>query len=389
MKKSILAIVVFGVFCLIAFLIITFPPVSKKKAPDVKPVAVEVVRLKKQDIQVKVDSFGTVKPRTQTTIYPQVSGQIVKISGSFRPGRFFKKGDVLVRLDQRDLSAEVKIAKADVLTAKQKLAEEEARVKQAKLDWKRLGNTEQAPDLVLRKPQLEAALANLLSQEARLNKAQLGLERTSIKAPFDGRILKQLVDVGQLVSNSTPLAEIFATDYVEVRLPIKNKDLPFLDLPDGGRSTKIEKEKLPKVNFHSDLNAHQTWQGRIIRTESAFDELSQQLFVVAQIDDPYGLQHAGGISLKIGQYVTAVIDGRRLHQVMSIPNRAIYQNSYVYIFKEGLLMKKPITINWQNDKISVIESGLSEGDFLVITPLGQVLSGTKAKIAQSKERPIQ
>jgi hypothetical protein len=101
------------------------------------------------------------------------------------------------------------------------------------------------------------------------------------------------------------------------------------------------------------------------------------------------LQHAGGISLKIGQYVTAVIDGRRLHQVMSIPNRAIYQNSYVYIFKEGLLMKKPITINWQNDKISVIESGLSEGDFLVITPLGQVLSGTKAKIAQSKERPIQ
>ncbi|MCY4046309.1 MAG: efflux RND transporter periplasmic adaptor subunit [Cellvibrionales bacterium] len=386
MKKSLIAAAMFGVFFLIAFLIVKFPPKSQQKLPDVKPVAVEVIRLKKQDIQVKIDSFGTVKPRTQTTIYPQVSGQIVNISGAFRPGRFFKKGDVLVSLDRRDLEAEVNIAKADVLSAKQQLAEEEARVKQAKLDWSRLGNTEQAPDLVLRKPQLEAALAKLLSQEARLNKAQLGLERTSIKAPFDGRVLKQLVDVGQLVSNSTALAEIYATDYVEVRLPIKNKDLPFIALPDGGRMAKVDKVKLPKVTFYSDLNLHQTWQGRVIRTESAFDELSQQLFVVAQIDDPYGLQHAGGISLKIGQYVTAVIDGRRLRQVISIPNRAIYQNSYVYVFNDGVLLKKPITITWQNDKVSVIESGLSEGDKLVITTLGQILSGTKAKVIESKER---
>ena len=105
------------------------------------------------------------------------------------------------------------------------LSEEQARVAQAEQDWQRLGNSKQAPDLVLRKPQLMAAQATVYSAEAGFSKAaELALERSNIIAPYTGRVLSKSVDVGQVVSVGTELAEIYAVDYVEIRLPLKNKD---------------------------------------------------------------------------------------------------------------------------------------------------------------------
>ncbi len=382
LKKKILPIVVFFVFILTAWLILKHPPDTTKQVAQPKALTVEVMPLTKTQVQVEIDSFGTVKPRTQSVLFPQVTGQIKRISPSFREGGFFKKGDTLVQLDTRDLAAEVKIAESSLLQAKQRLSEEEARVKQAAFDWARLGNKEAAPDLVLRKPQLQAAMANVLSAEAGLEKAKLALERASIKAPFDGRVLSKSVDVGQVVTPSTSLATIYATDYVEVRLPIKNKDLPFLAIEDARRKPNQDKRALPKVTFYSDLVDRQSWQGAVVRAESALDANAQQLFVVAQIDDPYGVNAEGALTLKIGQYVTAVIQGKVIHNAFEIPNEAIYQNSYIYLLKKGKLIRTPIKITWQNDKKTVVTQGLKAGDKLVTTPLGDVLSGTPAHIKQ-------
>ena len=382
LKKKILPLIVFFVFILTAWLILKNPPDTKKQVAQPKALTVEVIPLTKAQVQVEIDSFGTVKPRTQSVLFPQVTGQIKRISPSFREGGFFKKGDTLVQLDTRDLAAEVKIAESSLLSAKQRLSEEEARVKQAALDWARLGNKEAAPDLVLRKPQLQAAMANVLSAEAGLEKAKLALERASIKAPFDGRVLSKSVDVGQVVTPSTSLATIYATDYVEVRLPIKNKDLPFLAIEDARRKPNQDKRALPKVTFYSDLVDRQSWQGAVVRAESALDANAQQLFVVAQIDDPYGVNAEGALTLKIGQYVTAVIQGKVINNAFEIPNEAIYQNSYIYLLKKGKLIRTPITITWQNDKKTVVTQGLKAGDKLVTTPLGDVLSGTPANIKQ-------
>ncbi len=390
MKKKLLPVAVIVGFCFVAWLVIKNPPTVEKVQPPSKQITVDVMPLKKQNVQVVVDSFGTVKPRTQSILFPQVSGQIKAIGPSFREGRFFNKNEVLVQLDARDLKAEIKIAESALLSARQMLSEEEARVKQAQLDWQRLGNKEKAPDLVMRKPQLQAAMAKVLSAEAGLTKAKLALERTKIVAPFDGRVLSKSVDVGQVVTPSTELAKIYATDYVEIRLPIKNKDLPYLYLPESTRHEALKKDKQPQVTFYSDLVDRQSWQGRVIRTESAFDVNAQQLFVVAQIDDPYGVSHAGKLTLKIGQYLTAKIDGKILKDVLVVPNKALYQNTYVYLVVKGKVIKKNVDIAWQNDDISVIKSGIKAGDLLVTTSLGQVVSGTKAKILNkdNKVKPL-
>lgn len=387
MKKLIVALAILLVTVVLVYLIFNNPPQAKRKqASNAPQMTVEVEKLIPRQYQVSIESFGTVAPRTQSVLFSQVSGQIVKVSPQFRDGGFFKKGDVMLELDDRDFRSEAKTSEAGLIEAKQNYAEEKARGEQALIDWKRLGNGAIASDLVLRKPQLAATQAQVLSAEAQFEKANLALERTKIIAPYEGRILKKNVDIGQVVSSSTALADIYASDYVEIRLPIKNKDLGLIKLPEEFINGSDEEISQASVVISSNLIGKQVWQGNIIRTESAIDEDSQQLYVVAQIDKPYETNKGMG-QIKIGQYVTAEISGKQLKDALVIPSSAIYQGSYVYIVEEAVLKRKYIDVIWQNGIESIIGSGLSAGDNLVITALGQINSGTRVLIAGDEMAP--
>ena len=111
------------------------------------------------------------------------------------------------------------------------------------------------------------------SAESALEKARLDLERTQIRAPFAGRVLRKLVDLGQVVSPNAQLAEIFATDIVEIRLPLRNRDLPFIDLPETYRYDDDSGQASGRVEIRSDLTGDATWDARLVRTEGAIDEL--------------------------------------------------------------------------------------------------------------------
>jgi len=372
------AIIIATIF-LVMFIKGNPPKASRFSAPLKAKINVAVKPLQLIDYPVEIDSFGTVKPRTQSMLVAQVSGLIIDINEQFREGGFFEKGDVLLQLDDRDLKAEVKSAQANLLNAEQNLLEEQARGRQALTDWQRLGNESEPSILVLRKPQLAAAQAQVLSAQAQLEKAQLNLERTKIKAPYAGRVLNRSVDLGQVVSNNMQLATIYATDSVEIRLPIKNKDLPFFNLPEQYRDG-AKNQRGSAVNFTSDLIGEQQWQGQLIRTEGAIDESAQQLYVVAKINDPYKSTSDNQYPVKIGQYVKAKINGKVASQVLVIPNSAIYQGSYVYVVENGTLQRKNIALAWQNALQGIVSKGLEAGSQLVLTPLGQVSSGTPVQI---------
>lgn len=373
------------------FLVLWNPPELERRGPPGGPqTVVETVTVTPRDYRVRIDSYGTVQPRTRSALIAQVSGQIVTIAATFRPGGFFAEGDVLVTVDPRDYEADVKIAEAALMDARQAEAQESARSEQALIDWRRIGEPDEPPsDLVLRKPQLRAAQARVISARSALAKAELALERTRVRAPFDGRVLAQLADRGQVVGMGTALAEVYATDYVEVRLPLRNTDLPFVDLPESSAA------RLLPVKIRSELGEANVWEGSIVRTEGAIDETARQLHVVAQISDPFGAATSGSANeprgsaaggdnhrpLKIGEYVTAEITGKRLSGALVIPGETIYQNSYVYTVAGGELERRPIEIAWQNGVDALVTSGLGPGDALVTTPLGQVTSGTPVRVA--------
>lgn len=388
-KKWLLPLAILVVALVTANVIFNNPPESRRGGPPGESqLTVEVSELAPQQFTVVVETYGTVQPKTQNALVAQVPGQIIYVSPQFRNGGFFSEGDVLLRVDQRDYLADVKIAEADLLSAEQSLLEEKANAKQAEIDWSRLGNGQAASDLVLRKPQLASAKARLLSAEAALTRAQLALERTEVRAPYDGRIREQLVDFGQVLPANSQVAEIYSTDVVEIRLPINNSDIELVNFPEEYRTTDGGQQILD-ARFTSSLSSNQTWLGNIIRTEGAIDSNSQQLFIVAQIEDPYNPELHPGASIKIGQYVNAEVKGKNLDDAIVIENSSIYQGSYVYVVVDGLLKRQDIGIRWQNGQQSIIEYGLSPGDFLVTTPLGQVSSGTRVSIAgeQPQQRP--
>ena len=377
LRRRLLPAVILAALATVGLAILRNPPTLQEGgAPGGPRLLVETLRIVPTDYPMRIQSYGTVAPRTQSMLVAQVRGQIQSIAPSFRPGGFFAKGDVLLNIDPRDYDADVKIAEAALMDAVQAEAQEAARAEQALTDWRRLGGGEPPSDLVLRRPQLQAAKARVASAQAALTKARLDLERTALRAPYDGRVLRKLVDVGQVAQNGTQLAEVYATDYVEVRLPLRNSDLSFIDLPEIGRSAK------PPVTIRSDLGGEGFWRGVIVRTEGAIDENSSQLHVVAQIDDPFGLRGQPlDRPLKIGQYVTAEIIGSVQQDSIVVPSDAIYQNSYAYVVEDGALQRLEVAVAWQNEVDALISSGLQAGDALVVTPLGQVYSGTPVRVA--------
>ena len=385
--KKLMPFIILVVLVGLAYLVMRNPPqADRNEAPSGPQLSVDVMKLERQPYQVRLQSYGTVQPRTQSTLIAQVFGEITAINDSLRDGGFFEKGEVLLNIDQRDYLANVKIAEATLLDAKQALAQEQARAAQALEDWNRLGNEGEAPPLVLRKPQLLAAEARVISAESALDKARLELERTNIVAPYAGRVLTKLVDQGQVVNKNSPLAEIYAVDLVEIRLPLRNRDLSFIELPEDYRFGAEELVDGPQVTIRSELATGAEWQGRVVRTEGTIDDRARQLHVVAQVDDPFGIHAQGKSPLKIGQYVTAELAGRQVEDALVIPGGAIYQGGYVYIADEGILQRREIVVAWQNPAEALVTSGLDEGDLLVLTPLGQVTSGVRVTVSGQSSR---
>ena len=386
MNRKFMPIAIFAGLVTIAVIIWMNPPETPQRPQFSGPtMTVETIPVLPRDYRIMLQSYGTVQPRTRSMLVAQVGGQIVEINENVRDGGFFEKGDTLGQIDPRDYEADVQIALASLADAKRVMAEAIARSDQAREDWERLGNEGEPSKLVLRVPQLEAARAGVGSAESALTKVKLDLERTSIVAPFAGRVIRKLVDLGQVVGPNTQLAEIYATDVVEIRLPLRNRDLGFIDLPEsyrhsGPRETSID------VLIKSDLIGNEKWQARLVRTEGAIDESARQLHVIAQIDDPFGPRSEGRSPLKIGQYVTAEIEGKTLPGALVIPNSAIYQGSYVYTVEDDILRRRDIEIAWQNDIDAVVDNGLELGMNLVMTPLGQVTSGIRVSVLGAESR---
>ena len=370
-------------------------PEATLRKPPPTVTAVEATTLKPVDYKVRIPSYGNVTPRTKSTLKPEVSGRVVSIAPNFREGGFFEEGDLLLTIDPRDYETAVVVAKATLAQREGALEIERAQHEQAVENWKLLGDGTEPNPLTLRKPQLAEAVANVESAKARLVEAERNLERTEIRAPFAGRILKKEADVGQSVSPGNVLAEIFAIDYVEVRLPLFNEQLDYLDLPEGYRGDEhTNPGSGPKVLLKGAHGSREfIWEGEIVRAEGAFDPGSRQLFVVAQVDDPYSRSGDGTPPLKVNQFVEAEILGDTLGGVFVIPRSAIRDGKEVLIIDaENKIRRRDVTILWRDEENVIVRDNLAEGEILCTTSMrfaadGAVVEPTIDGVAPAPKGP--
>ncbi|MCL6416150.1 efflux RND transporter periplasmic adaptor subunit [Aestuariirhabdus sp. Z084] len=382
LRKATPPLVVLALSALAVFYIVNNKPTATTQPQPRAQLAVDVMTLHPQDYQIRLDSYGTVQPHTQGSLIPEVSGAIVQVSGNFREGRFFDKGEVLLQIDDRDYQSALTIARATLIQARFELQEEQARADQAKRDWQRLGEGGTPPPLVLREPQLASASAKIASAQAQYEQAQLDLERTRIRAPYAGRILSKHVDIGQYITTGTELAQIYAIDFVEVRLPLNNRQLEFVEIPELYRGNRPQSEvQYPTVIIKARLGRNEfLWNGRIVRAEGAVDNDSRQLFVIARVDDPYSNDGSNRPPLKIGQFVEAEIEGSLLTDVFVMPRSALRQDNQISLVSGNQLKRQGINLVWSDARAAVIEGSLAQGDLLVTSPTGSAISGTPVTI---------
>ncbi|MBD5780012.1 efflux RND transporter periplasmic adaptor subunit [Pelagicoccus sp. NFK12] len=350
-------------------------PQQRRFAPPSPEVVVRT--LEREDFQITLHSQGAVRARTRSSLIPEVRGRIVKVSPNFQEGAFFEQGEVLLEIDDRDYLAELAVSKSALAQAELELQQETARYEQARRDWERLNPGVNATELTLREPQLRQTRAAVASAEARVATAELNLKRSKVTAPYAGRILTKNVDVGQYVTTGSQLAEIYAVDFAEVRLPLTASQIGFLDLPAIYRGSNPSIDNGPKVVLSTTVGGERySWEGRVVRSEGAVDERTRQIFVVAQVENPYGASVPGRPPLKVGTFVQAEIEGSTLRDVFVIPREVYRENSYVLVVDgQNNLERRKVTTVWENDRNIVVRNGLSDGDLLCLTDVPYALEG--------------
>ena len=237
---------------LIATMMISARPGAVSNIQKYVPPAVETQVVIPQQYQVKIESQGTVTPRTEIQLMTEISGKIQKVSSQLQTGAKFEKDDPLIYLEKRDFELSLIAAESSLSQARVNYEREKAESELAGKEWKKI-NGGKASDLTLRKPQLLQAKAILAAAEAVYEQAERNLDRTIIRAPFKGRVRKKMVDVGMVVSPSIAIAQIYATDYVEISLPIAEQDLVFLGIPLDG--SVIKKNSQPYVELFTDFGS--------------------------------------------------------------------------------------------------------------------------------------
>lgn len=381
--KIVAPLLLLGVAGLVAGVMIWNRPPVEVQVPVFTPPGVRVEAVTLRDVPFSVTSQGTVRPRTESQLVTEIAGRVTSIAPSFAEGGFFESGDVLVTVDPFDYQQAVVSARSQLAQARLRLAQEEAEAEVAIREWDALGRGDPRA-LTLREPHLEDARASVAGAEASLERAERDLERAEIVAPYAGRIRQKNVDIGQFVRVGDAVATIYAVDSAEVRLPLPDEQLAYLDLPLSYRGGSDQPQ--PRVTLRATFagEAHE-WQGRIVRTESEIDPVSRMVHAVAEVLDPYAPgPNRRRPPLAVGMYVEAEIAGRTVRNVAVVPRAALRGRDRVLVVDAGdRLSFREIDILRATTDAIYVRSGLAEGELVVVSPLDTPTEGMRVQLADA------
>jgi len=367
-KKLVYPIIVLAVGIGVAVLLAVNAPTPTPD--DYKPLlaTVRVLKVQPQAEYLTVTSQGTVEPRSQSELMPEVSGRAVWISPALVGGGSFARDEVLLRIDDADYRSALVRAEAALKRAEVEqdfAADELSRVES--LRGKNLTSQQQLDNV---RRAAAVADANLSESQAAVDQARRDLARTELKAPFDGLVREEHVDLGQFVTRGQNIGTIYATDYVEVRLPIAADQLVYLGLPISTRG-QIPENLRPPVTVAADFgNTRLLWEGELIRAEAEFDARTRMLSGIAR------LRTDSALPLPVGMFVQAEIRGRRAENIVRLPRSAMRDNNQVMVIDQDnrLHFRQVSILRLEHDDM-LVDGGLEAGELVCISPLQTVVEG--------------
>jgi RND family efflux transporter MFP subunit len=389
-RKIGLPLLVLAVATIGAFVLDATAPSVQSASPERALIAVRVVDAKPQTLRLTVHSEGTVAPRSETELVPEVSGPVVWVSPSLVSGGFFEAGEPMLRIESLDYEGAVARSRAALARAKGEAEHTSAELKrQQELSSRNVASSSQ-----LSNARRAATVSQAAVDEARvsLEQAERDLVRTVIRSPFEGRVRNEHVDLGQFVSRGQSVAMLYATDFAEIRLPIADTQLAYLDLP----SFRRDDERVgPLVTLRANFaGAERSWSGRIVRTEGEIDPKSRMVHVVARVSDPYNSADDNGdnkndsseghsaekVPLSVGLFVRAEIEGRVEPDVIVVPRVAMRNDERIVVVdgEDRLHFRAVEVLRIERDDV-LVRVRLGPGERICISPLQVVVDGMRVQ----------
>lgn len=355
-----------------AGLLATAPELEPEAPAPIAPT-VRVMTVQPESVQLLVHSQGTVQPRTESELIPEVAGRVAWVSPALVSGGVFEAGDVLLRIEAEDYEAAVEQARAS-------FAQAEAEAANARFEYQRqLSLAERKlvsqSDIEAAERRLKVAEAAQDSAASGLARARRDLERTRIAAPFGGMVRNKSVDVGQFLARGSSAATLYATDAVEVRLPLADEQLAFLNLP-LGMPVGGEADAAPAVTLEAVFAGQAlSWEGRVVRTEGEIDPRSRMVHVVARVEPE-------AVPIPIGLFVEATIVGNRVDGIVTLPRAALRDGNRVLVVDADnqLWFREVQPMRFYRDEV-LISGGLEAGERVCLSPIQTVVEGMTVQIA--------
>ncbi len=366
---------------------VKFKRKPKRIIPEILAPLVKVLRVDVRDIEMVVTQMGTVSPKVEVEIVPEVSGKIVWLDQKFKAGGFLGANEEILRIDSRDYELAVQQAESIVADAQVNLDIQKAEADVAVKEWQQLHpDGSPASPLVLREPQIRQAEAKLQSAQAQLAVAELNLQRTSVSLPIDVRIVSETVDLGQYVMAGRAIGKAYGTEAVEIELPLEDKELAWFNIPDPMDNFNSQKPtaEYTKAEVKADFagKVHK-WEGFVKRTTGQVDRKTRMVSVVVEVPNPFDT-NGEKIALLPGTFVEVSIKGNVLKDTAVIPRDALRQGNRVWVVNDERLHIQSLTIARADTDFAYVTDGIKDGTLIVVSSLDLATEGMKVRIQQDQ-----
>ena len=401
----------------IGVLVILFAPSIKQKPPQTTKVAspkvVRVMAMSARDIQPTATGYGYIQPANDWQVQSELSGTVSWVADNLSSGTIIKKGEIVLKIDpapflltkaQLDAQLEVASLKDETIQSSLQIAQQDFQLQSEELArferLSRTGNISKTDldvskrQLLNSQQQLQTLKNSLLINQAekkvitsQLDVVALDLEKTTLRAPFDIRLTEVNIGVAEYINRGELLLKADGLEAAEVsaQFPI-GKMRPL---------RKSVKSDALSNNLHADLQATVelqaadriiSWPAVVDRTGALLDVQTQSQSIVVNIATPYQQATPGERPpLVRNTFVKVTLKAPILNEQILLPVTAIHDNKVYTLDQDSKLVIKPIKVDFIQQQIAVIGSGLELGDKVILSPLSPAIEGMKLKPQQDKK----
>lgn len=358
--------VIFGLLFIVGGVVTCNVLKNSREHPDRLDVitaarAVRTLTAENGPVRLSIPITGRLRAVDRMLITAEVGGTVQRTGKTFREGVTFRRGEVLLQIDNGEVRAQVNAQQSSFLrTLVQLVPDLRIDMPDAAAKWEAYlksvpveGQLPELPKLASEQERNYMAGRGLLDQYYGIRALYERLGKYNITAPFDGVVVSATVEPGTIVTPGSRLGEFIAPGTLELETAIGAGELSLVHVGDTLRLTSTE--------------GPGTWRGRIIRAGENIDASTQTVKLFVQVE---------GKDLRDGQYLTGSIEAGALSDAVSVPRSALLEDGSLYTVKDSALVKKPVDILHQGVEQAVVR-GLANGQMVVTDRLSGAYEGLR------------